>query len=122
MNVQDLAALGFTSFEFWARATTPVELRVSLPDRNSSSAGGVCDNAPAGCFENCCNDHWGIDVSLGTEWALYRYRFDELGKIDNNGPPGPFDASDVRQIDFRADAGVDFEFFVDDIAFSSCAE
>ena len=122
MNGQDVAALGYDSFEFWARATTPVELRVSLPDRNSSAQGGVCDDAPAGCLENCCNDHYGIDVSIGSEWALYRYRFDELGKIDNNGPPGPFDATYVRQIDLRTDAGVDFEFFVDDIAFSSCKE
>lgn len=122
INAQDLAALGYNTFEFWARATTPLETRVSLPDRNSAPEARVCDDAPAGCLENCCFDHYGIDISIGSEWALHRHRFDELDKIDNNGPPGPFDPTYVREIDFRVAAGTDFEFFVDDIAFLACSD
>jgi hypothetical protein len=114
----DAAASGFNAIEFRARADSPLSVRVNVPDKTSSPAGGICDSASS-CVSACCYDHYGIDLVFGTEWTLYRIRFDELTREDDNGPPLPFNPT-VYGFNFGAPSNTDFEIFFDDLAFISC--
>lgn len=110
----------YNGFQFWARADAPVVIRVNIVDQTSSPDGGICQSAGPECEENCCFDHYGFEVEIGTTWTLQRVLFDDLWREDENGPDLSFNAAEIHQIDFRAPVGVEFQFDLDDLAFFNC--
>jgi hypothetical protein len=115
----DVKAAGFNGFQFWARAAAPdTAFRVNFPDSHSDPMGGACSTA-TGCTTSCCYDHFGVDMKLSTDWKLYRIRFEQLYRVNFNGPPATFDPSKVYHVDFRTFFG-SFDVYLDDVAFISC--
>jgi hypothetical protein len=114
----DVKSHGYNGLQFWARATAPTSFRVNIADSTSDPAGGVCSGV-TGCVTNCCYDHYGVDMTLSTDWKLYRIRFDQLYRVNLNGPGTPFDPTKVFHIDLRTFLGT-FDVYVDDIAFITC--
>jgi hypothetical protein len=116
----DIAVHGYNGFQFWARSSSALELRVNFIDRTSDPVADVCQLVD-GCTSNCCYDHYGANFTLGSEWQLHRVAFSELTRENGDGPDAPFDPSWFHEIDFRVPPGVTFEFYLDDLAFLICA-
>ena len=115
----DVKTAGFNGLQFWARAAAPnTAFRVNFPDSHSDPLGAACSST-AGCPTNCCYDHFGIDMTLSTEWKLYRIRFDQLYRVNFNGPAAVFDPTKIYHVDFRTFLGT-FDVYLDDVAFISC--
>jgi hypothetical protein len=115
----DVKAAGFNGFQFWARAAAPdTAFRVNFPDSHSDPLGGACSSV-TGCTTSCCYDHFGVDMKLSTDWKLYRIRFEQLYRVNFNGPSTTFDPSKVYHVDFRTFFG-SFDVYLDDVAFISC--
>jgi hypothetical protein len=117
----DAQSPGFDAVEFWARSSNPITLRVEVPDRTSSPAGGQCDREET-CVGNCCYNNYGGSVTTGTDWARYTLRFSELTRQGDGGPPLPFDPSFVGGLQFLAPPNGDFELYFDDLAFIACPD
>jgi hypothetical protein len=115
----DVKAAGFNGFQFWARAAAPdTAFRVNFPDSHSDPLGAAC-SAATGCTTGCCYDHFGVDMKLTTDWKLYRIRFEQLYRVNFNGPAATFDPTKVYHIDFRTFLG-SFDVYLDDLAFITC--
>ena len=115
----DLTNRGRNALHFWARAATSYAIRVNVSDRNSDLAGGVCVIGEE-CTQNCCYDHYGAEFSANQAWTEYIFRFDELARVNGNGPDAAFDPSYLREIGFRPAGSGDFELEIDELTFISC--
>jgi hypothetical protein len=115
----DARAHAFEGIEFWALANQEIALRVNLPDGNSLPAGGTCSMA-SDCNGDCCYDHYGATVTVGTSWTRHRILFDALEREDNNGPPAAFSDDAIYEIDFRLPVALEVELSIDDVALVSC--
>jgi hypothetical protein len=106
-----------SGISFWAR-TLPgktTRLRLNVPDRNTSSLGGIC-------AEPLCNDSFGADLELTTSWQLFSFRWSELKQVgwSTNTYPS-IEISEIYGIRFQTEPAAEFEFEIDDIAFT-CSE
>jgi hypothetical protein len=109
-------ASAFTGITFWAMTglTKELTIRMTVGDGNTSKEGGVCTETASGC-----NDHFAANLVLVPgEWKQYTVLFSELAQ-DGWGEPFPApDASTLYSIWFTVGARVDFDIWVDDIAFT----
>lgn len=110
-NQQPYDLSRYAGITFWARRgpRAPLTVRFSLPDRATAPRGQQCSYA--------CNDHFGADVTLGTEFERYSYGWSALKQgIFGDPKPESIDASAVYAVHFQVDGGQDFDFTIDDIA------
>ena len=112
-------ASGYTGVAFWAIAAegTIMQLKVGIKDTNTAPEGGVCDpNEPSG--DTACHNDWAMRVVMDTEWTHYTILFTELTQDPTWGMQ--FDQFAVQQtysIQFQVDAGLPFDFCIDDLVF-----
>jgi hypothetical protein len=109
---------GFRGIRFWARAESPVLLRVSVATRDTldASYGGDC-SAPPG---RVCDDHYAACRTVGREWVNYTVRFDTLEQ-GGWGVKAGFDLTRVTELHFivpRPEQApeVSFDVWLDDVA------
>ncbi len=109
---------GFSGIRFWARAESPVRLRVSVATRDTldASYGGDC-SAPPG---QVCDNHFAAYRAVGREWANYTVRFDTLEQ-GGWGVKAKFDLSRATELHFvvprpEQARDVSFEVWLDDVA------
>jgi hypothetical protein len=105
-----------TGISFWARRPPgkASSLRLNVPDRNTSSLGGVCDEV-----KELCNDSFGAELELTTEWQLFSFEWSELSQRGWSTFIYPsIEISDIYGIRFQTDPFLEFEFEIDDIAFT----
>lgn len=100
-----------TGISFWAMAATGSDtaLRVNLQDKNTAPEGGVCTK---------CNDHFGANVTLTTEWKQYTFTWKDLTQQSFGDPQPGIDAKALYAIQFQMGAKATYEYFIDDIAFT----
>ena len=63
----------YKGISFWAKSDMPAALlmRVNFKDKNTAPEGGVCDEAAESGAE-ACNDDWGKNINLTSEWKPSR--------------------------------------------------
>jgi hypothetical protein len=102
-------ASGYTGVTFWARGDAAVRVTAVMPDV-------VPDTEPGGlCATGCYNDH-GYVVTLTSEWQEYTVTWAQL--TQDFGTMIAFDAGSLLQLQFKTAGGVDFDYWVDDLAFA----
>lgn len=105
----------YTGITFFARstATGPGSLRVNVQDAQTAPEGGICDPKAA----KGCNDHRGSSVTLTSDWKQYTLPFAAM-KTLNFGQQFPtFMTDKLFAIQFQVGVNVNFDFWIDDIAF-----
>lgn len=115
-NQQPYDLSRYAGITFWARRApnTSFTLRFGLPDPATTPRGGQCKFYDD--YDDC-NDHFGADVPLTTEFLRYRFAWSELEQRDFGEPkPDAVDAAHVYAVHFQVDKYQDFDFTIDDIA------
>jgi hypothetical protein len=108
----------YTGISFWAKANpgSALAVRVSLKDANTAPEGGVCD-ATMDSGAEACNDDWGKNITLTTEWAPYTVLYSELRQSMWGKQFPAFDDTAVYSIQYQVNKGLDFDLCIDDLAF-----
>lgn len=111
-------ASAYTGISFWAKANpgSAVALRVSMKDANTAPEGGNCDTTVDSGAE-ACNDDWGRNLNLTTEWAPYTILYSDLAQSNWGKQFTAFDSANVYSIQFQVNKGLDFDLCIDDLAF-----
>jgi hypothetical protein len=101
------AVTGYRGLRFFARAAAPTAIRLNLIDLQTSPEGTLCGTR--------CNDHFGKDVTLTTEWQRFTVLWSELRQ---DGFGQAFMAPDLAKalyFEFLVTRGITYDFFVDDM-------
>lgn len=102
-------ASGFSGIAFWAKAAAPTKVRVSFPDKDTDMRGGVCTK---------CNDHFGADVFVSTDWAQYVVKFSAVKQGGWSGVIVPsFNAKAVYGLQYQVPPSAPFDVWLDEIGF-----
>lgn len=110
----DALGRGYGGLTFWARlgdtAGAATTVRLTLPDRYTDPAGGVCTT---------CNDNWYVPILLTSAWQKYSIHWTDSGltRQGNGVPEYAFDPSGIMSVQFQFTAGYAFDIWVDDLAF-----
>ncbi|AUX28402.1 MULTISPECIES: hypothetical protein [Sorangium] len=122
MQVFPYDASAYAGIAFWAKLGDPdaeATMKVSVSDRVSEPAGGICDEAAGSGEPNRCFDHWFYTAHLGTEWAQVVIPFEELTREGWGAEPDAqaVDVAGLYVIEFRFAQDEDFDVYVDDVSF-----
>ena len=100
----------YDSIRFWARveAGSSTALRIVLPNSQTDPNGGIC---------SICYDHYGIDITLTTSWAMYQIPFSSITQQGWGDDTGPFDATTVYNFETRHNDNVTYDLWLDDFVF-----
>jgi hypothetical protein len=108
------AAQSAGGLTFWMKSTAPVTAQLLLPATVLVADGGVCTAT------NDCNNHFGFKIAApDSGWKQYQVPFTALRQWP--GGTATWDPTQLLGLQFLVDAGVDFDIWVDDIAFYHCA-
>ncbi|XYI03883.1 hypothetical protein ACMHYB_30635 [Sorangium sp. So ce1128] len=115
-------ASGYSGIVFWTRlgdAGAATTMKVSISDKLSEPAGGICDESAGEGEPNRCFDHWAYTARLGTEWAPIVIPFEELARDGTGAEPTAqaIDRAGLYAIEFRFAQGEDFDVYIDDVSF-----
>jgi hypothetical protein len=106
-------ASAYRGITFWAKAE---DGRANVIRFNVSNVATVADGNI--CTGNGCWDHFGAWITLGTTWRRYSFLFSDLTQRGWAVPlQSQLDITKLRGLEFTVQAGVDFGFYVDDVAF-----
>ncbi|HET7543025.1 MAG TPA: hypothetical protein VFK05_24295 [Polyangiaceae bacterium] len=104
-------ASAYAGVTFWARAKTPTQVTILLPDVDTDSAGKICTT---------CEHHYYATVALTTTWQRFTIDFAGLAAEPGTVPsPTGFKPSQVFTLMFRFVAGANYDVYLDDVAFSA---
>jgi hypothetical protein len=110
----------YSGLVLWAKnlSPTPSAIRVVILDVNSDPRGGICDKNPDAPAERACYDAFGQNLDLTGEWQMYLLPFWALkqGGYGLKVPSG-LDAHHIYNVAFANNAGVVYEYYLDDIGF-----
>ncbi|HMI90466.1 MAG TPA: hypothetical protein VK509_03840 [Polyangiales bacterium] len=111
-------ASAYKGISFWAKANpgSAVAVRVNVKDASTAPEGGVCDAAMSSGAE-ACNDDWGKNLNLTTEWAPYTLLWTELRQSGWGKAASAFDSKKAYSIQFQVNKGLEFDLCIDDLAF-----
>lgn len=98
----------YVGVTFWARAESPVTIRLNVLDVSTDQDGGICTS---------CYDSHGVEVELTTSWVEYTIPWSQLQQNGWGSPQGELDPSQLFALQFQAGPGISFDFSLDDIAF-----
>ncbi len=102
-------ASAYVGITFWGRSDEPFLLTVTLPDGNTDGAGGLCTT---------CDHHWYTRITLQPEWERHTILFENLILESGTVPePEAPDPATLVGVQFRASTGVEFDYWIDDVAF-----
>ena len=112
----------YVGITFWGRAASASTLSVVFPDKNTDPAGGICTAKTTEFPDGGCDHHWLTGVAFGTEWKRYTIEFASLTLEAGGNPIPEAPATDgLISVQFRAGANVDYDIWIDDVAFLSPA-
>jgi hypothetical protein len=100
---------GFDGIQFWAKGNGTWHMQIAVLTTTEVAGGGICTGV--------CNDHFGINVALTSDWALHEVAWSTLAQV-GWGDESDFDAGEVIFLQWQhADAapGSVFEILVDDV-------
>jgi hypothetical protein len=112
-------ASAYTGITFWARSEPGSKpgLRLNVPDQNSAPEGGKCVVDMTNMDPNRCYDDFGETIGITTSWDFFKLPFAEMKQRDFGFKATAIDAAHLYGMQFQAPAGVDFDVWIDDIAF-----
>jgi hypothetical protein len=114
----DLSA--YDGIVLWAKNLSPVagSIRVSISDASSDPRGGVCDMSVGAPVDTACYDPFGQVIDLVGDWQMYRLPFWALQQGGWGRPePTGLDTRHVYTITIADNAGVTYDYYLDDIGF-----
>jgi hypothetical protein len=119
-SVYDASA--YSGIAFRGMASSPVSIRLSISDLNTSPEGAVCVDTTDRTNKQRCGDHFGQDVVLSTEWKDYVVPFSQMRQRGWGLPvPEGLHASAVYSLRLQvagdANSPVSFDFSIDDVYF-----
>jgi len=109
----------FKGLTFWGRVgeTSIGTIRVSLGDKWSRPAGGVCTTDPA-AGPNACYDPFGSSFTLTTTWQRFSIDFGQLQQVGFGLARPALDTSNVMTFEVAIpSASPVFDIWIDDVAF-----
>jgi len=100
----------YEGVRFWARgAPGTVRFTISTPEVLPLDAGGSCES-------DCYNNH-GVDFDVTEDWVQYFLPFADMEQPDYGPQVGALDPSRLRTLQFEFPSQLEFDLFVDDLAF-----
>lgn len=104
-------ASAYAGIAFWAKAGagSTTSLRVNISDKDTDPAGAVCPAAK-------CSDHFGKNLNITTDWALYTLKFADLTQLGWGQAVPKFDPAAVYAVQFQVAKGTTFDIRIDDVA------
>jgi hypothetical protein len=113
---------GYTGIALRAKAASAVTLRVSVSDKNTAEEGGVCTVTEDKTDETRCEDYFGKEILLGTDWQDYAVLFAEMTQRGFGLPATAFEATQAYtlRVVVKGDAAapVSFDVWIDDVRFT----
>jgi len=100
-------ASGYTGIVLMAKGNGPVRASVQIEATTPEGEGGTC-------VSDC--DLHGMLLNLTEQWQQFVLPFDQLNQ-EGWGTPAAWDAMTTTGLQFRVNANVDFDFWVDEIGF-----
>jgi hypothetical protein len=99
---------------FWAIGSgEEVRVKATMMETTPLAEGGICAAAdPNGCWD----DH-GNYVTLGASWKQYTVAFSVMTREGWGGLDVTFNAKHLYMLRFQTSPDVDFDYFIDDVAF-----
>jgi hypothetical protein len=91
-------------------ATVATSVRVVMPDRDTDPDGMVCTGGG-------CNDHFGMNIVLTSQWTSYTILFGAMTQEGWGTQVARFDAVNAYGIEFEFPIQATFDCWIDDIAF-----
>jgi hypothetical protein len=112
-------ASAYTGIVFWARSEPGSKpgLRLNVPDQNSAPEGKKCVVDMTNMDPNRCYDDFGQTIGITTSWDLFKLPFAEMKQRAFGLKADAIDKAHLYGLQFQAPAGVDFDVWIDDIAF-----
>jgi hypothetical protein len=84
-------------------------MRVNVSDDQTVSDGKLCTN---------CWDHFGVSIVLSESWGRYSFLWSDLSQRGWGSPlVASVNPSKLRGIEFSTQEGVEFELYIDNVAF-----
>lgn len=112
---QPYDASAYAGITFWARSAPGASstLRLAVTDGATSPLGGKCD------FDaDLCHDDFGRDLELGTGFRFFSFSWAALSQRGWSGNVLPkIDETTLYGLRFQSEPDVDFDFWIDDVAF-----
>jgi hypothetical protein len=98
----------YVGLTLWAKAGTATKVRMNLPNKDTDTMGGVC-------MGMACNDHFGADLDIGTDWKQFTILFSDLKQAGWSMVAVPsFDAHSIYGLQFQV-SSMPFDVWVTDI-------
>jgi len=105
-------ASAYAGIKFWAKGNSAIRAMIKIPATTQpTSDSGACTGAAG-----MCEDHFGIDAKLTTDWAQYDLAFATL-KQGGWGLATTFDKAQLIALQFQVAKGATFDFSIDDLTF-----
>jgi hypothetical protein len=101
-------ARAYKGVRFTLRGGVAQRVRVKLPDRNTSAAGGVCV---------MCSDHFGADLDVTPETKAFTIPFASVTQSGVGDPHPAVNVGALFGIEFVVRAVPTFELVIDDVSF-----
>ena len=115
-------ASAYSGVALFAKAATPISLRVSVSDNGTATEGKVCVDTTDSTNKMRCGDYFGSDVTLTTDWQDYQLPFAMMKQRGFGLPVATgIDKSKVytirAQIKGSAAAPGAYDIWIDDVRF-----
>jgi hypothetical protein len=116
---QSYDASAYTGISFWARVEPGSKpgLRLGIADKTTAPEGGMCVVDDTGMNPNRCYDDFGKTVGIITSWDFFKVSFAEMTQRGFGLKAPAIDKAHVYGLQFQAGAAVDYDVWVDDLAF-----
>lgn len=104
-------ATRYKGITFWAKVAPGRAnvVRLNVSDIQTEADGGYCTE---------CWDYFGTTIVMSTNWERYGFVWSDLWQQGWGAPlAASLDSANIRSIEFYTAAGVNFEIYIDDIAF-----
>jgi endoglucanase len=101
----------YRGISFWAKIApgSTNSVRVNVSDDQTAADGGICTE---------CWDHFGLAIVLSERWGRYSFEWKDLAQRGWGAPlVAAINPAKLRGIEFAIQEGVDFELYVDNVAF-----
>lgn len=108
----------YGGISFWAKVGpgSTQKVRLKVPDKQTKPEGGMCKGAG-------CNNDFGADLTLTTDWVQYTVLFRTMKQVPGWGDQytGGIDPKSIYEVQFQVgEPGKEFDVWVDEIQFTGC--
>jgi hypothetical protein len=108
MPFYDARARGYQGVRLSMRATVATHVAIKVPDRNTSSVGGIC---------TACSDHFIAELDVPPVWTSYTLPFASLKQSGVGDPQLALDVGALFGIEIVVRTPAAFDLSVDDVSF-----